>query len=1006
MKCFTKISLVLLSCFSLSNGAVIPRDNSRNVDLTSFFDNLLEQKTPATPLAKEVDTVNTQQNEDVYTQDDIRKYTKFLLNFVNPGSDVQQPQQPAETAVTTTATTTTAVTATANAETVLSDIKELSSELDQIKERRVDEIDQLIDIIKNVTQRLEVLEETVEQSLVKQEPVDDTVADTKEVDLNNAEVDGKAQVMTPINEADLKYAAIFNAFNKKNEEKIASMQENQIKLLQEIKELIANNTESNENIEKTDIVEVATELEDDKESETKETEAVEDVNEKEIKPEDENVNAAPPPETSEEAIIEQKNNESEEFEKLYKEINDAIADYKDVVSKKDENVNSDEQFTKAAMIRDKTKNIKQYINKLASLAQNDEQKNKLKEINDSFENVESDHIEKVSNDDEIAQDENEAKEAAKENAKSNDNPNVVSIDHVKKILNEVASSTINDQQVDEVRRIIKEIQLNEQVETVEKEASEVNEEKAVADALFKVSSKTTNEEQVEEVRKFIKSIEAKALIDDNLKKDEVIRKLIFDISANTTNEDQVHQVQRIIEKIQLYNKFAEEKQQEREDNVAFGNEMAEEIQKSPEEISNDLKVLLVNLVNNAKTEEEAANVANIINQIKKHDELIKEKSEQDKEAESYAKVPNIETYMVDLDDGSSNQIYLKEDQDFITAPTKDEVPVIDLEEGIDEEEGSGKGLYVLGAFGVIAIAGAGFSYRSKAKKLNDEFPFSDSNLPFSNSMNGLVVDKNFLLRKNSIPKPEHIVNNDAVIRPSQPSWATSMLMDENNKKGLKENIQITEDPEELLDEQLREIENKEKVIVKTNIPSVVITIDDKSATTEVTEKPKKPVKKPKLRRSMSHISLDKKVKEDLDKKIKEDFSEKNRKKSHKKKSRKSKLVEVEKKIEDNELDEETELSLNTSFIFEAPSLVLNETELETDKITSKKNILLNAEKPKVPKRISSCLPENNDILPALAEEEEEEKEEKSNENSEISQDFAKELMEDYNKKFGEIEKEN
>ncbi|ORX38760.1 hypothetical protein BCR32DRAFT_298750 [Anaeromyces robustus] len=772
------------------------------------------------------------------------------------------------------------------------------------------------------------------------------------------------------------------------------MQQNEMKLLEEIKELLTNNNNAQINTGKAMV-------------------AAEEVQDKEVKENDNaNANAAPPPETSEESIIEQKNNENEEFEKLYQEISKNIDDYKSMVSK-NENVTSDEQFTKAAMIRDKTKTIKQYINKLTSLAENDDQKNKVKEINDKYDNVESNHIEKVNNDQEIVKDEAAAKEAAKEdaeNAESEKPKNVISINHAKKIISEIAASTTNEAQVDEVQRIIKEIQLNDQVEDAEKEAANVDEDEAVAKALNEVASNSMNDEQVEEVRKFIKSIEAKAIIDENLKKEEVIKKLIFDISANSTNEEQVHQIQRILEKIELYNKFTEEKQQEREDNLAFGHEMAEEIQKTPDEISNDLKNLLVNLVNQATTEEEAANVANIITQIKKHDELIKEKQAAD--TEQYVKVPNTEAYMIDLTDGTSNEVYLKEDQEIIDQPVaKNEVPVINLEE-IDDTE-SHKGMYILGAFGVLALAGFGYSYRSKAKKLNDEFPFSDNNLPFSNSMNGLVVDKNFLLRKNSIPKPENIINNDAVIRPSQPSWATSILMDENNKKGLKDSIQMTEDPEQLLDEQLREIENKEKVIVNkaANTPSVVITIDENNATTEVTEespkpKQKKATKKPKLRRSISVISLDKKAKEDKEESANTEKkrSKKEKKDKKQKKSRKTKSLIIEKvKEEPKELDEDVELSLNTSFILDAPSLLFNDEEIVEAK---KNNSLLNTEKPNLPKRISSCTPETKEVLPTVQESEEilPVLTELENEDSEcqFSQEFAKELMEDYNKKFGPV----
>ncbi|OUM64607.1 hypothetical protein PIROE2DRAFT_67292 [Piromyces sp. E2] len=195
-------------------------------------------------------------------------------------------------------------------------------------------------------------------------------------------------------------------------------------------------------------------------------------------------------------------------------------------------------------------------------------------------------------------------------------------------------------------------------------------------------------------------------------------------------------------------------------------------------------------------------------------------------------------------------------------------------------------------------------------------------------------------------------------------------MDENNKKGLKENITMIEDPEELLDEQLNKIQSKEKVIVKSNIPSVVITIDENGATTkEVPEVPKqktkKEVKKPKLRRSIGSISLDKKIKED-----REEAVEKKRKVKKQQKKEKTRKA----KKEEQELDEETELSFNTSFILDAPSVLFDE---ET------KKSILPEEKPKVPKRISSCPTE-----------------------CPFTDDFAKELMDDYNKKFGEMEKEN
>jgi len=498
MKCFTKISLVLLSCFSLTKGAAISNDSS-NIDLSSFFANLLDQnQTPATNNVQEVTKVaavaNPNEIDDTYTQDDIRKYTKFLLNFVNTKNEVvQQP--------TATTTTTTAVAETTSATRVLNEIKDISSELDQIKERRVGEIDELIDIIKNVSQRLDTLEDTVEQSLAKQEAVN--ADDTKEVDV----VESKDQTITPINENDLKYAALFNAFNKKNEEKITSMQENEIELLQEIKELLTNNNKANANVKVDD------------------GKYIVDATE-EVKPQAEAENANVAPSSSEET---------------------------------------------------------------------------------------TDTTEKV------------------------ENPNVISIDHLKKIINKIASGTTNEKQVDEVQRLIKEIQLNEQAESVE----QVNEKDPVEDALFKVSSNTVNDEQVEEVRKFIKSIEAKEIVDDNLKKDEVIRKLIYDISANTTNEEQVDQVQNIIEKIQLYNKLDEDQnQQPQQENEQQENEVADEIVKSPEEIHNDLKILLVNLVDNAKTEEEANNIANIFAQIKKHNKIIKENEEKDTDAKNPEEIKN------------------------------------------------------------------------------------------------------------------------------------------------------------------------------------------------------------------------------------------------------------------------------------------------------------------------------------------------------------------------------
>jgi len=975
MKCITKLSLVLLSCLSFTKGAV--SNENANVDLSAFFANLIEKnQTPAPTTQVAGVTANpTEINDDVYTQEDLKKYTKFLINLV---SNDQQPQQPQQPVTTTTTTTTTALATSTN---ILGDIKDLSAELDQIKERRVDEIGELIDIVKNVSLRLETLEETVEQTLAKQNTeVANTVPDTTDVDLNNAEVDSAGQPISPINESDLKYAAIYHALNKDNEQKMAENQETEIKLLEEIKELLMNNNNNN-NAQSPAPASV---------DNTKAAVVVNNVNEE--------VNAAPPPETSEEAIIKNLNNEADEFEKLYQDINKNIDEYKKMVSDKNENVTSDEQFTKAAVIRDKTKTIKQYINKLASMAKTDDQKKKLKEINDKYDNTEDKHIENVANNNGVAQDEAAAKETAKENAeeakKNEETPkNVVSLDHVKKIIYNIASNTVNEQQVDEVKRIIKEIELKDQAE-MQKAAEDAEKvDQSVDEALSVVASNTQNEQQVESVRQFIKAIEAKAILDENLEKDEELRELISDVASNTTTEEQTEQVRRIIEKILLYNKFAEDTQQEREDNVKFGNEMASEIVKSPEEITNDLKNLLVNLVNNAKTEEDAANVANIIEQIKKHDKLIKEAKEQE-EAANYTKVPNVKSVIINNDDGTSNEVFLIDDSpellkgpEVVNPVNTEEVPNLELN---DEESGNGKGIYVLGALGVIPLAGFGYSYRSKAKKLNDEFPFYDNNLPFSNSMNGLVVDKNFLFRKNSISKPDNIINNDAVIRPSQPSWATSILMDENNKKGLKDNIQITEDPEVLLDEQLREIQNKEKVIVKPN-SSIVITIDDDSVDAkDISEapkpKPNKTVKKPKLRRSVSSLTLDKKVKEDRVKKDKkgeasvEKKSRKSKSKKHQKKSRKNK----EKKVGEETLDEETELSFNTSFILDAPSLLFDE-EIELEK--AKKKNLLNVEKPKVPKRISSCVNEN---LPS----------EKTD--CPFTDDFAKELMEDYNKKFGEM----
>jgi len=734
------------------------------------------------------------------------------------------------------------------------------------------------------------------------------------------------------------------------------MQQNEIKLLEEIKNLLSNNN----NV--APVVNVDN------------TKAV--VDKEVVVNSNEEVNAAPAPETTEESMKEQINTENELFNQLYTDLKKDIEDYKDVVSESSENVESDEQFTQAAMIRDKTKSIKQYINKLASLAKNEDQKNKLKEINDQFDSVESSHIEKVNNDEEITKDEENAKETAEESKNAEDLKNIVSIDNVKKIINKVASSTTNEEQVEDVQRIIKEIQLNEQAEDVQEQQDDMA---SVEAALYKVAANTQNEEQVEAVRQFIKKIEANKILESNLKKDEQFRKLIFTIAANTTTPEQVKQVQRILSKIQLYNKFAEDTQQEREDNIAFGQEMAEEIVKSPEEISNDLKNLLVNLVNNAKTEEDAANVANIITQIKKHDALIKE-AEQQKQESEYVKVKNVKSYMIENDDGTVNEVYLREGDDVQSEPPAEQVveaPVVEAEEPVvhinleeDVEEGNGKGIFILGALGVVALAGVGYSYRSKAKKLSDEFPFSDSNLPFSSSMNGLVVDKEFLYGKTEIAKPDHIINNDAVIRPAQPSWATSVLMDENNKKGLKETIPMIEDPEELLDEQLNKIQKKEKVIVKSNLPTVVINIDENNATTkELPEvpKPKVEVKKPKLRRSIGSISLDKKVKED-----REAIEKKNRKsKKHQKKEKVQKA-----KKEEEELDEETELSLNTSFILDAPSLLFDEEQEKSMKI-------LLDDKPVVPKRISSCVTD-----------------------CPFTDDFAKELMEDYNKKFGEMEKEN
>jgi len=951
MKCFTKISLVVLSLFSLSKGNIVQTNDSNNLDLNALFSNIIGNEAPATQVAGV--TANPTEVDDQYTPEDIRKYTKFLLNVVTGDSPVAV------------ATTTTAVAApTTPASDLLGDIKDLSAELDEIKERRVDEIGELIDIIKKVSTRLENLENTVEERLAKQEEVADTVPDTKEVDLNNAEIDDGTQTISPITETDLKYAALFNAFNKKNEDKIAEMQQNEIKLLEEIKNLLANNNN------------VAPVVNVDNTKAVVDTEAAE----KEIVINDKEVNAAPAPETTEESIKEKLNTENDLFDQLYNDLKKDIDEYKEIVSESSENVESDEQFTQAAMIRDKTKSLKQYINKLASLAKSEDQKNKLKEINDKFDDVENTHIEKVNNDEEVLKDEEQAKETAEENKNAEELKNIVSIDNVKKIINKVASSTTNEEQVEDVQRIIKEIELNEQAEEAQVEnvseaeiASEV-ENASVEDALYKVASNTMNEEQVEQVRQFIKKIEANKILESNLKKDEMVRKLIFNIAANTTTEEQVKQVQRILKKIQLYNKFAEDTQQEREDNIAFGQEMAEEIQKSPEEVSKDLKNLLVNLVNNAKTEEDAANVANIINQIKKHDELIKEAEQQKEEAE-YVKIPNVKSYIIDNDDGTGNEVFLREDEEEKFVPPAEPVveaeeePVVqlDLEKDV-EEPGNGKGIFILGALGVIALAGVGYSYRSKAKKLSDEFPFSDSNLPFSSSMNGLVVDKEFLYGSTEIAKPDHIINNDAVIRPAQPSWATSVLMDENNKKGLKETIPMIEDPEELLDEQLTKIQKKEKVIVKSNLPSVVINIDENNATTkEIPEapKPKVQVKKPKLRRSIGSISLDKKVKED-----REAIEKKNRKsKKHQKKENKVKK-------EEEELDEETELSLNTSFMLDSPSLLFDEEQEKSMKI-------LLDDKPKVPKRISSCVTDTP-----------------------FTDDFAKELMEDYNKKFGEMDKEN
>jgi len=971
MKCFTKISLVVLSCLSLTKG--VAAENNDNA-VTNFFNDFFAKNEPSAVKVADV-TANPTEIDDQYTPEDIRKYTKFLLNVIS--GDAPQPE--------VTTTTTAVAEPTTPASDLLGEIKDISAELDQIKERRVDEIDELIDIIKNVSTRLETLEDAVE-NLTKQEPAD-TVPDTKDVDLSNAEVDTDAPI-SPITETDLKYAAIFNALNKENEEKIAEMQENQIKLLEDIKGLLTNNNVAA--VEPT--VEPVVNVND------VDTKAVVDAN---VSSE---VNAAPAPETNEETIKDKLNSEDQEFQGIYEDVIQNIEDYKNAVS---QNVSADEQFTQAAVIRDKSKTIKQYINKLASLANTEDQKNKLKEVNDKYDSVENDHIELVNDD--VVNDEAAAKESI-EGAK-----NIVSIDHIKKIINNVAASTTNEEQVDEVRRIIKEIQLNDEAE-VEIEASEESTENVdvdalIGDALFKVASNAVTEDQVEEVREFIKAIEAKKAVDDDRKQDEVVRKLIYDIAANTSNEEQVKQVQRIIEKVQLYNKFTEEElDQESKDNLAFGLKMAEEIQKSPDQITQDLKDLLVGLVNNAQTDEDAANIANIINQIKQHDELIKQAEAENESGD--IKLPNVEAYEIELDNGTTNEVFLREDYEFLppaqpvdtvepvepteqvetteqaeatesTENDEEAVPLLDLELDDTEEEGHGKSILVIGALGVIALAGAGYTYRSRARKMNDEFPFSDSNLPFSNSMNGLVVDKHFLFnRKNSLPKPEHIVNNDAVIRPAQPSWATSVLMDENNKKGLKENVQMTQDPEKLLDEQLREIENKEKVIVKSNVPSVVINIDNEGVSAKEakeTPKPKsKKVKKPKLRRSMGSLSLDKKVKEGRE--ITEKKSKKHQKKE---KNRKTKSMFVERKKEDVELDEELERSINNSFLLEVPPLLFDQ-EVEKEK---NKTVLSN-EKPAVPKRISSYITVD----------------EKSD--CPFTEEFTKEIMEDYNKKFVEMEKEN
>lgn len=1023
MKCFTKISLVVLSCFTLA----------KSQDLNQFVNDLLGKS------SAEVAGVNANPTEinNEYTPEDIRKYTKFLINVINGDN------QPAQIITTTTTSLPQPTTPASN---LLEEVRDLTTELDQIKERKVDEIYEIVDILKNVSSRLETLEDTVE-NLTKQEQepeIPNTIPDNGVVDLDNAEIDVDAA--EPVKDDNLKYVTIFNELNKQNEEKIASMQESQIKILGEIKDLLAANNKAA----------AAEPVEEPVVNVNGDAKAVVEVTEANLSSE---VNAAPAPETTEESIKEQLALEDEEFNKLYDDIKQNINDYKKALSRK---VSADEQFTLAAVIRDKSKTIKQYINKLTSLAKTEDQKAKVKEINDKYDNAESDQIEIANNDEQVVNDEAAAKESV-EGAK-----NIVTVDHMKKIINNVAASTTNEEQVEEVRRILKEIQLDdvetkaeneaqaenvdinelvgdalekvasntvneEQVEDVREfiktieanQAAEANAEAEnagnvdvdalVNDALQKVAANTVNEEQVEEVREFIKSIEANKILDDNLKKDEVVKNLIFNIASSTTNDEQVKQVQRIIEKMQLFDKFAEDNQQEQEDNLAFGLRMAEEIQKSPEEITNDLKDMLVNLVNNAKTDEDAANIANIIDQIKKHDELIKEAAE---EESGDIKVPNAEAYVIDLGNGDSNEIYLKEDYDFLDnakpeepavngVPIVESVPKIELEIDDTEESGNGKGVLILGALGVIALAGAGYTYRSKAKKMNDEFPFSDSNLPFSNSMNGLVVDKHFLFnKKNSIPMPEHIVSNDAVIRPSQPSWATSMLMDENNKKGLKEkNLQMTEDPEELLDEQLREIQNKEKVIVKPNTPAVVINIDENGVTTkEPTEAPKKSkkVKKPKLRRSMGSMTLDKKAKEG-----KEEASDKKSKKHKKDKVRKTKSMFVESKKDDEVLDEELERSLNTSFILDVPPNLFEEMENEKNKK------LLNVEKPKVPKRISSCVSIETNIDKAIFEKAKAEKAkvEKVNNEKEMSDcpftdEFTKEIMEDYNKKFVEMEKEN